>query len=200
MRVSPSEVLSLYDEGVNAIATSFRDWGDDRWNERACGDWSAKDLAGHLVCVIRWYHGWLDAAERGSSEPPFPAADLSAENAKALVGLQDGTGPQRVERFVAEARRYATRLPDVWELPYGFPYGTVTAGLHAGVAACEWHLHAWDLSSENHRPSDSQALFEAVGSAMTAAQRGIAGRIGRVIVPIASRRKPWDQLLRRSGR
>ncbi|MEP6623982.1 MAG: maleylpyruvate isomerase N-terminal domain-containing protein [Acidimicrobiia bacterium] len=198
--MGPFEVLAQYDEGVTAIATSTRDWESRHWHERACGSWSATDLAGHLVGVIGWYHHWLDAAERGSSDPPFPAADLAAQNAKSLRELEDGTGPERVERFVADARRYATRLPDRWDLPYGYPYGTVTAGLHAGVAASEWHLHAWDLTGGKHRPSDPTTLFVAVGSAMTAAQGAVAGRVGRAIVPIAARRKPWDQLLRRSGR
>jgi hypothetical protein len=133
-----------------------------------CGEWSAKDLAGHLVCVIGWYHDWLDAAERGTSKPPFPAANLPAENAKALAALADGTGHGRIERYAAEAKRYATRLPDAWDIPYGYPYGTATAGLHAGAAACEWHLHAWDLSAGKHRPADPQSLFEAVGRAITA--------------------------------
>jgi Mycothiol maleylpyruvate isomerase N-terminal domain len=197
--VDQSLVLALYDEGVEAIATTAHE-RTGRWDDRVCGEWSAKDLAGHLLCVIGWYHDWLDAAGRGSSEPPFPAADLAARNAQALRELQDGTGPERVERFVVEARRYAARLPDDWDLAYGYPYGTVTAGLHAGVAAGEWHLHAWDLSGGNHQPSNSGALFVAVGSAMTAASGGIAGTVGRVIVPLASRRKPWNQLLRRSGR
>lgn len=195
-----SEVLASYDEGVEAIASDARSREIRQWDERVCGEWSAKDLAGHLVCVIGWYHKWLDAAEQGSSEPPFPAVDLADRNAEALRELEDGTGVERVDRFVAEARRYAIRLPARWHLAYGYPYGTVTAGLHAGIAAGEWHLHAWDLSGGMHRPSDPAALFLAVGSAMTSARGGVAGRIGRVMVPIASRRNPWDQLVRRSGR
>ncbi len=192
-------MLALYDEGVEAIATTAnRVMG--RWDDRVCGEWSAKDLAGHLVCVIGWYHDWLDAAERGLSARPFIAADLAARNAQALRELQDGTGPERVEQFVMEARRYATRLPESWGLAYGYPYGTVTAGLHAGVAAGEWHLHAWDLSGGRHQPSNPGELFVAVGLAMTAAHGGIMGTVGQAIMPFASRRKPWNQLLRRSGR
>jgi hypothetical protein len=194
--VDQSLVLALYDEGVSAVARAR----SGAWDERVCGEWSAHDLAGHLVCVVGWYHDWLDAAERGSSLPPFPASDLVARNAQAMRGLHDATGPERVEQFVAEAQRYAARLPDDWDLAYGYPYGTVTAGLHAGVAAGEWHLHAWDLSGGTHQPSNPEALFVAVATAMTAAKGGVAGAFQGVMVPLASRRKPWQQLLRRSGR
>jgi len=192
-------VLALYGEGVDAIGTSA-DWPDDHWHRRACGDWSAVDLAGHLVCVIAWYHEWLDAAARGECRPPFDEAHLADQNAAALLQLELGSGPERIEHFVSEAKRYAARLPEARDLRYGYPYGTVTAGLHAGVAACEWHLHAWDLTDGKHRPSDPAALFVAVGSAMTAAKGGLAARAGRVLVPFASHRRPWDQLLKRSGR
>jgi hypothetical protein len=194
--VDQSLVLALYDEGVAAIVNARK----DAWDERVCGEWTATDLAGHLLCDIRWYHEWLDAAERGSSVPPFPATDLAARNADAMQRLQDATGAERVELFVAEAKRYAARLPNDWDLPYGYPYGTVTAGLHAGVAAGEWHLHAWDLSGGTHQPSNPEALFVAVATAMTAAKGGVTGAFGRVMVPLAARRNPWQQLLRRSSR
>jgi hypothetical protein len=191
--------MALYEAGVDGIASSGRDRGNE-WDNIVCGEWSARDLAGHLVCVIGWYHEWLDAAERGESAPPFAEADLAERNAKALLELEDGSGADRIERFVAEALRYAARLPADWDLAYGYPYGTVTAGLHAGAAAGEWHLHAWDLSGGRYAPQDPGALFVAVGSAITAATGGVTGTVGRFMVPLAARRKPWEQLLRRSGR
>jgi hypothetical protein len=189
-------VLALYREGVDAIASARV----DDWDRTVCASWSACDLAGHLLCVIGWYHSWLDAAERGDSAPPFPAAELATRNDAALGELPAGNGPERVERFAAEAARYAARLPTQWDMAYGFPYGTITACLHAGVAAGEWHLHAWDLTGGEHRPSDPAALFVAVASGMTAARGGLMAKAQGAMVPLASRRKPWEQLLRRSGR
>jgi uncharacterized protein (TIGR03083 family) len=193
-------VLDLYREGVDAIDQHATSLTSAQWGQPACGTWSATDLAGHLVCVIGWYHAWLDRAQAGDSSPPFSLGELPARNAAALAALDAGDGHQRVQRFVDEARRYELRLDGTWDLPYGFPAGTVTAGLHAGVAATEWHLHAWDLSDGVHRPSDPRELFGAAGAAVTAARGGLVGRASAAVVPFLSRRKPWEQLLKRSGR
>ena len=69
-----------------------------------------------------------------------------------MFGLE---GPAAVAQFVQRARTYRARVSPRWDLAYGYPRGTVTAGLHAGVAACEWHLHTWDLAcsrGRDHRP------------------------------------------------
>ena len=126
-----------------------------------------QELARHVLAVARWYHDWLDRAERGDAAPPFAVTELAVRNAAELEGLSGLDGPEAVGRFVPVAGAYRARLPARWDLPYGYPRGTVTAGLHAGTAACEWHLHAWDLahaSGHGHRPSDPAALYAAVGS------------------------------------
>jgi hypothetical protein len=79
----------------------------------------------------------------------------------------------------------------------------VTVGLHAGVAAAEWHLHTWDLAGaagKSHRPSDPHTLFLATATCMLAAQGGLRARLGSKLVPGLAKRDPWGQLLRRSGR
>ena len=51
----------------------------------------------------------------------------------------------------------------------------MTAGLHAGVAACEWHLHAWDVARAIglvYRVSDPATLYAAV-SDCTATAEGV---------------------------
>jgi uncharacterized protein (TIGR03083 family) len=193
-------VRGLYAEGVLAIEACTATLTKEQWQRPACGTWTATDLAGHLVCVVGWYHAWLDRAEAGDTAPPFSESDLDVHNEEALAALDLGAGPERIAAFTREARRYAERLDAVWDLAYGFPFGTVTAGVHAGAAAGEWHLHAWDLSRGTHRPRDPRQLFVAIGAAITAAQGGPIGRAGGAILPIASRWKPWEQLLRRSGR
>jgi Mycothiol maleylpyruvate isomerase N-terminal domain len=194
------EVLDLYEAGVSAVEQSVASFTDGEWQRRACGAWTATDLAGHLICVAGWYHAWLDRAEAGDATPPFTAAELAERNDAALSTLEPGRGDERVAVFAREARRYAERLNSTWALPFGFPLGTVTAGLHAGVAAIEWHLHAWDFSGGAYRPTNPRELFLAAGAAVTAAQQGPVGRVSSAMMPLASRRKPWEQLLKRSGR
>jgi len=201
--VPPTTVLRLYDEGVDAFVAAAGALGPDEWHHPACGAWAASDLARHVLAVAQWYEGWLERAERGDAAPPFGVSELAARNAAALGELSALDGPEAVSRFVSVAGRYRARLPERWDLPYGYPRGTVTAGLHAGTAACEWHLHAWDLahvSGRGHRPSDPAALYAAVGACLAAAEGGMKGRLTAALVPLGSRLRPWEALLRRSGR
>lgn len=190
------EVLPLYGEGVAAVDR----WAGEvaslgRWGEPACGKWSAVDLAGHVLCVSRWYHGWLDRAEAGDSVPPA-GFDLDAENDAWLAALPPGSGEERTAAFVASAGRYAERLTEAWDLPYGWPRGTVTAGEHAAMAALEWHVHAWDLArvvDGNHVPSAPGVLVAGVLEC-----RAVAAR--RPVPRSSADPDPWGGLLRALGR
>jgi len=162
-------------------------------------------VARHVLAVVGWYHDWLDRAEAGEAEPVFPVAELAARNAEELAREDLGRldGPTAMAQFAARAHAYGERLVADWDLPYGYPRGTVTAGLHAGVAACEWHLHAWDVAGaqrRGHRPSDPAALYAAAGVCLARAQGGIQGRLAGALVPLGARLRPWEALLRRSGR
>ena len=178
-------------------------WDDDDWSAPACGVWNATEVAGHLVTVACWYHQWLDRAETGQASPPFPAKELADHTASALAGLEPASGPERVEAFTHDALAYAGRLPAGWDLPYGYPFGTVTAGLHAGVATVEWHIHAWDLARSagaDHRPAEPEAVAGAAIECVVAATGGVRGALIGRIAPLAFRRDPWVALLKRSGR
>jgi hypothetical protein len=160
-------------------------------------------LTRHVAAVAAWFHKWLDRAEDGDAAPPFGLEELAAQNELALDALGGTSGPAALELFVSRARSYRERLPPAWELPYGYPRGTVTAGLHAAVAACEWHLHSWDLArsaGSEHRPSDPDALYRGAGACLARVQGGLKGRIAAVLVPVGARLSPWEALLRRSGR
>jgi uncharacterized protein (TIGR03083 family) len=197
------QVLHLFDEGVDSFDALARALPSSGWAHPACGTWSAAQLARHVAAVAEWYHEWLDRAEAGAAAPPFHPEDLARENERAIATLAGLDGPAAVERFVVRAHAYRERLPQDWDLPYGYPRGTVTAGLHAGVAACEWHLHAWDLArsaGRGHRPSDPAALYSAAGVCLATAQSGIKGRVAAALVPVGARLRPWEALLRRSGR
>jgi len=201
--VPQDEVLRLYREGVDAFTRFARELSGEEWERRACGDWSAVVLTRHVAAVAGWYHEWLDRAERGDATPPFRGTALAAQNELALVPLAETSGPGALELFVTRATSYAARLPAAWDLPYGYPRGTVTAGLHAAVAATEWHLHTWDLARSGgagHRPSDPDALYRGAGACLAKAQGGLKGRIAAILVPVGARLSPWEALLRRSGR
>ena len=72
------EVIDLYNGGVVAVERSAASLTETAWNRTVCGSWTAVEVAGHLVCVTRWYHEWLDRAEVGDSARPFAADELAA--------------------------------------------------------------------------------------------------------------------------
>ena len=202
VRVIPADVRSRYDAGVDALARSTSDFASTRWAAPACGVWNAEQLAGHVVGVIGWYHGWLDRALDGEVDRPFDPDDMDAQNERTLASLSIDRGPARIEYFVDEARRYADRVDEVeWDLPYGYPRGTVTVGGHfGGAATVEWHVHAWDMSAGAHRPDDAGGLFlDAADLHFFGTQSLVAG-VQRRLAPLAAKRDPWRQILRATGR
>jgi hypothetical protein len=201
--VPREEVLLLYDEGVDAFARFAGELKEEQWSRPACGEWSALMLTRHVAAVAGWYNEWLDRAERADGTPAFRGEELAAQNELALASLTGLTGPSALELFVTRARGYGERLPAAWDLPYGWPWGTVTAGLHAPVAASEWHLHAWDLARSDgsgYRPSDPEALYRGASACLAKTQGGLKGRIADILAPVGARLSPWEALLRRSGR
>ena len=196
-------MLSLYDDGLTGFVAACDGLAPAEWEAVACGEWTVTDVARHVLAVAGWYHDWLDRAERGAAEPRFPVEELASHNAAALTELGGLSGPDASAQFVARARAYRDRLPARWDLPFGYPRGTVTAGLHAGVAACEWHLHAWDVARARgrvYRVADPATLYVAVGDCAAVAEGGVKGQLVAALVPLGSRLRPWEALLRRSGR
>lgn len=194
---------SLYRAGLEAITRITTDWTPETWSAPACGVWTGTDLAGHLVTVIGWYHDWLDRGLAGDTEPAFPVDALDTETVAALAALPAGTGPERIATFAADAARYADRLVEHWDAPFAYPRGRVTAGLHAAVAAVEWHVHAWDLATAaggTHEPDHADALLVEVARCQLAIVGGLRARAGMQAVRLAARRDPWAQILRRMGR
>jgi len=139
----------------------------------------------------------------GNCDPVFPIAALDAETVAALAALPAGSGPARIDEFRASALAYAVRLGEHWDAPFAYPRGVVTAGLHAGVAAVEWHVHAWDLAQAaggDHQPADPAGLFLAAARCQLAVAGGLRERAGVQAARVAARREPWRQLLGRMGR
>ncbi|MEO1059107.1 MAG: maleylpyruvate isomerase N-terminal domain-containing protein [Actinomycetota bacterium] len=202
-RASRQQVVDLYESGVAAIVESAAAWDSTDWAQRACGDWDRADTVRHLCAVISWYHSWLDRALAGDSSPPFHPDEFERRNQAGVDERHDLSGSAAIVEFQNDARSYLDRAQERWDVSFGFPLGTVTVGEHVGVAAAEWHLHAWDLTSTDaqpHAPADPQALFRATGLAIASAEGGARGRLTALAVPIAARVSPWQQMLKRSGR
>ncbi len=198
-----TDPLAPYLDGVDAVGRAVEGWDEGQWAGPACGVWNGTELAGHLVTVVGWYHAWLDRALAGDATPAFPVEDLDREAAAALAALPVRSGPDRIATFRAEAERYAYRVADHLDVPYGYPRGTVTAGLHAGVAGVEWHVHAWDLAraaGRDHTPADPVALFLGAARCQLAAEGKLKARLGMPVAKLAARRDPWHDLLHRMGR
>jgi uncharacterized protein (TIGR03083 family) len=199
----PDAVRRLYRSGVSAVAEATTGLDDTGWEQPACGQWDVADTTRHLVAVADWYHAWLDRAIDGDASAPFSPAEFEVRNRAEVEARRHLSGAAAATRFVDGANSYLERALPQWDRPFGFPLGTVTVGLHLGVAAAEWHLHTWDLTRSNpipHSPSDPRELFIATGLAFAEATGGLRGRMMRRAVPLASRRSPWSTMLTRSGR
>jgi hypothetical protein len=205
MSAGLGRVMRCYDDGVDAVeAMAKRIDAAEAWDKATpCPAWTAVELLGHLQVVAGWYHAWLDLAEAGVAEPPFAAGHLPVENAAAVDALPPTSGPDRLTAFTTLARTYAKRLPERWSLPYGYPRGTVTAGFHAGVAAIEWHVHAWDLGQvvgHQYRPADPEALA-AIGAESELRWRApLLKPIVPIVRRVAASGDAWRRLLKGAGR
>ena len=203
--LDPEVVLAQFDEGVAQIVRLADQREGRAWHKTVVGDWSANELARHLLAVCDWYHEWLDRAEAGDSSPPFPVKQLDNRNELAVLDLGALDGPDAIDTFAARAVDYRRRLEQLasegkWDLPYGFANGTTTVGGHAGIAAAEWHLHAWDFSGGQWRPTSPDTLYLAVGQGMITTQRHWKRAITRHVVARIAGRDPWADLVKRSGR
>lgn len=201
--VRRNDVRSLFLSGVRAIEEIVASFEGDDWANTTCGEWDAADTARHLVGVIDWYEDWLDRAIEGHSDPPFAPAEFEVRNAAGIAELKHLDGPTAIAEFARRARDYLDRAGDRWNIPFGYPPGTITVGLHLGIAATEWNLHAWDLASGQGRlfqPEEPALLFKAAGSAVAATKEGLQGQLLGLVVPLASKRSPWNAILKESGR
>jgi hypothetical protein len=202
MPVARDDVCDAFLEGVGAIAQYAARMSEADWVTIACGEWTAAEVVAHVEIVAGWYHEWLDRAERGDAAPVFPIEELPDRNAEALRTLAPAAPAAHVEAFVSLATAYARRLTTEWDLPFGYPRGTVTAGEHAALATLEWHTHAWDLArvlGEGHAPSRPDVVASAAWETWRATPQGSAAAVASSDESDAQR-DPWLALLRRMGR
>jgi hypothetical protein len=196
-------VASLYRDGVTAIVATTGAFDDEAWLRPTCGKWNAADTARHVLGVARWYDDWLNRAIAGDTSRPFAESVIDARNDQALAARQHLSGSMAIVEFERAANDYLERAVALWELPYAYPFGVVTVGLHLGVAATEWHLHAYDFArtvNRTHSPDNPGALFLAAGACVAQSKPVLQRAMLRRLVPLAARRKPWTTIVQQSGR
>lgn len=194
----------LYTDGLKALKFHAGNISSHQWDViTVCGDWSAAELARHLLGVTRWYHEWLDRAIAGDMALPFAQTELDQRNAEVIDSLGRLSGPKALAEMLPLAEKYLVRASDHLERPYAFPFGISTVGTHLAGVAGEWHLHAWDFSTAGndlHVPENEGDLFRAVAKLIGGTQTGAQGMITRMATPLVSRRNAWNRLLMASGR
>jgi Mycothiol maleylpyruvate isomerase N-terminal domain len=182
-------VLASHDDGVRAIEriAAVAEWDAIT----PCGTWQARDLVGHLLAIVRYYHRLLDAASAGNPRAGLPrGSNLATMNAQHLAALAEVDGDERAHEFVVEADAYVARLRAAsWTMILGLwsDIGRLTVEQHAGLVLGEWHVHAWDLARSvgaDHHPDD--ALIVAKGQ--------------EIVSHRPHRGDPWTEVLQGYGR
>jgi len=199
----PREVQDLYRDGVDAVVSIAESLDSSAWQQPACGIWSAEQTARHLLAVSCWYHEWLDRSIGGATKRPFDESEFDQQNEVAVAARSELSGARAVAEFRKNALTYLDRAESHWDMPFVFPFGTLTVGQHCGLAAAEWHLHAWDLSTaagSPHQPAHPDRLLVAAGSSLAELKGGLSAMLLRRTLPFGARISPWKTMLRKSGR
>jgi hypothetical protein len=189
--------------------TAPLDWPD--WAALTpCPEWRVFELAGHLRCVSDDLHEYLDAAPVSryarlmgtGAHPDSLIRKLARQNAAELAALADAPPDEHIAAFAESARRYATRLPAVWDLPHHqYRDIVVTVGGMAGAACAEWHLHASDLAAatgNEYRPADPDIILAGWAAGMP--HLPLPAPAGRLAVWHGRHADPWQAVLAASGR
>ncbi len=207
----PAPLLAAYDSGVAAICQLAARFDPASWGAQTlCPEWRAFELAAHLRCVADDLHEYLDEAPMSryarlmatGAHPDSLARKLARQNAAELAALPDAPPDEHIAAFAASARRYATRLGSVWDLPHHQYRDTVvTVGGMAGAACAEWHLHAFDLAvalGAEYRAADPEAVLTGWLAGMP--YLPLPARHGRLAAWHGRRADPWQAVLAASGR
>ena len=164
-----------------------------------CSRWTVRDLVRHLEAIAGAYVLWASAAIGGRVGDLRMGAELAAYNQQMLQRLPDHGIARHMTTFsqlASDHLRIVEAFPDLRMLRVPATEVVWTVGDHAGVAALEWHLHAWDLSRAAGTVHVPDAAPLAIAWAAT---------LGPALdVPLevdgAGNGAVWDAVLRASGR
>lgn len=114
-----------------------------------CGTWRVHDLVRHLETVASMYVLWVGAALGGRTSRLRVGAELLAHNALMLERLPEHPTVEHAARHRDLALDHVRLSERGWDHPMLATPGDrlLTVGEHAGVAAVEWQVHAWDLAT-----------------------------------------------------
>jgi len=207
----PGELLAAYEAGIAAVCRIAAHLDQAGWAAQTpCPEWRAFELAGHLRCVADDLHEYLDAAPVSryarlmgtGAHPDSLIRKLARQNAAELAALADAPPDEHIEAFAASARRYATRMPAIWDLPHHqYRDIVVTVGGMAGAACAEWHLHASDLAAATgtgYRPADPDVILAGWVAGMP--HLPPTAPAGRLAAWHSRHADPWQAVLAASGR
>jgi Mycothiol maleylpyruvate isomerase N-terminal domain len=207
----PAPLLAAYDAGVAAICQLAARFDLASWGAQTpCPEWRAFELAAHVRCVADDLHEYLDDAPMSryarlmatGAHPDSLTRKLARQNAAELASLPDAPPHEHIAAFAGSARRYATRLGSVWDLPHHQYRDTVvTVGGMAGAACAEWHLHASDLAAAlgaEYRPADPDAILTGWLAGMP--YLPLPTPHGRLAAWHGRHADPWQAVLAASGR
>jgi hypothetical protein len=209
-RPDPERLLIAYEAGVAAVCRIVAPFDRPSWAAQTpCPEWRAFELAGHLRCIADDLHEYLDAAPVSryarlmatGAHAESLLRKLARQNAAELAALADAPPGDHIAAFAESARRYATRLPAVWDLPHHqYRDVVVTVGGMAGAACAEWHLHACDLAAAagaGYRPADPAVILAGWLAGMPHLPSAPPGRLAAWHVRHTD---PWQAVLAASGR
>lgn len=139
-------VCSAVQAGIDAVMALV-----DRADADAptpCRDWALLDLVRHLEGIAGAYLLWVGSAVGGRVAHLRVGQELAAYNAQVLERLPVLTVGEHAHRFHQMAGDHLRLAQATWERPVlETPDDVILdVGTHAGVAAVEWHVHAWDLA------------------------------------------------------
>lgn len=208
---NPGKLLAAYEAGIAAVCRITAPLDQAGWAAQTpCPEWRAFELAGHLRCVADDLHEYLDAAPvsryarlmgTGAHRDSL-TRKLARQNAAELAALADASPGEHIKAFAASARRYATRLPAIWDLPHHqYRDVVVTVGGMAGAACAEWHLHASDLAAATgtrYRPAEPDVILAGWVAGMP--HLPLAAPAGRLAAWHSRHADPWQAVLVASGR
>jgi hypothetical protein len=207
----PGKLLAAYEAGIAAVCRITAPLDQAGWAaQTACPEWRAFELAGHLRCVADDLHEYLDAAPVSryarlmgtGGHPDSLIRKLARQNAAELAALADAPPAEHIEVFAASARRYAARLPAIWDLPHHqYRDVVVTVGGMAGAACAEWHLHAADLAAAigaRYRPAEPDVILAGWVAGMP--HLPLAAPSGRLAAWHGRHADAWEAVLAASGR
>jgi hypothetical protein len=145
-------VCRAYLSGVNAVLAAVEGLSaDEEESGTPCPRWTVRDLLTHLWCTAERYHNLLDHAVGGTPQPIVVNEELAALNEAAVRAAPPLPVNTLVRNFHRSAADYLHRALGHWDVAPYLEGSHASVGQICGVAAIEWHVHAWDLAVSQAR-------------------------------------------------